>query len=200
MSSIPKILIASRNKNKIREISEILEDLSLELITLESFPDLPHTEEDGKTFEENALKKALSAWQATGLATIAEDSGLEVDALKGAPGIMSARFAGPHATYDENNAKLLDLMKAVPPGRRRARFVCVAVLVTRSGKIVLNRGEMEGEIAEEPKGENGFGYDPVFYLPSFGKTVAELDQKTKNAISHRAKAIGGLRDFIMRLE
>lgn len=195
-----KVLLATLNQNKIREISEILRDLSLELITLESFPGFVPSHEDGKTFEENAVKKALSAWQATGLTTIAEDSGLEVDALNGAPGIMSARFAGPNATYKENNAKLLDLMKKIPHGKRKARFVCVAVLVTKSGKIVLNRGEMEGEIAEEPRGEGGFGYDPIFYLPLFEKTVAELDQKTKNRISHRAKAISGLREFITRLE
>lgn len=194
-----RILVATKNRNKMREISEILSDLSLDLVSLDAFPDYHPSEEDGKTFEENALKKALSAWRALGFATIAEDSGLEVDALGGAPGIISARFAGPKATYADNNRKLLDLLKGVPPGKRRARFVCVAVLVTKSGKIVLNRGEIEGEITEEPRGSNGFGYDPVFHLPSFGKTVAELDDKTKNAISHRAKAIGGLRDFILRL-
>lgn len=194
-----RILVATKNRNKIKEISDILSDLSLDLISLDAFPDYHPCQEDGKTFEENALKKALSAWRALGFATIAEDSGLEVDALGGAPGVISARFAGPKATYQDNNKKLLDLLKGVPRQKRRARFVCVAVFVTKSGKIVLNRGEVEGEIAEEPRGTNGFGYDPVFYLPSFGKTVAELDDRTKNLISHRAKAIGGLRDFILRL-
>jgi XTP/dITP diphosphohydrolase len=194
-----RIVLATRNQDKVREIKQILDSLPVEFLSLADFPQVGAAEEDGKTFEENALKKAMHVWQETGTASLADDSGLEVDALDGRPGVLSARFAGEGATYRDNNRKLLRLIEKVPSRKRKARFVCVAVLITAKGKIVMQRGEIEGEIISEPRGSGGFGYDPIFYLPTMEKTVAELDEETKNKISHRARAVGGLRDWITRL-
>jgi len=191
-----KLVVATRNSGKLREIKSILGDLPIEICSLGDFPEIASIEEDGDTFEENAVKKALHVWQQTQLATLADDSGLEVDALGGQPGIRSARFAGPEQDYQKNNLKLLEMLKDVPGPERKARFVCVAVLVTPKGKIIMHRGEIEGEIATEPRGTGGFGYDPIFYVPSLGKTVAELDPKTKNSISHRARALQGIKGFL----
>ena len=194
-----EIVLATQNEDKIREISHILAGLPVRFSSLRDFPDVKPAEEDGKTFEENAIKKAMQVWRGTGLVSLADDSGLVVDALGGQPGVMSARFAGDGATYGENNSKLLRLVADVPAGKRKAKFVCVAVLITSTGKIVMQRGEVKGEIIDEPRGSGGFGYDPVFYVPRLKKTVAELDAQTKNTISHRAKAIGALRPYIMSL-
>jgi XTP/dITP diphosphohydrolase len=194
-----KLVLATGNRDKVREIRHILGDLPVELVTLGDFPDVSPAEEDGVSFEENALKKALQVWRATGLAALADDSGLEVDALDHRPGVKSARFAGEDATYEANNRKLLGLMEAIPKDKRKARFVCVAVLVSPKGKIVMQRGEVEGEIIDEPRGEEGFGYDPIFYVPRLKKTVAELDEATKNTMSHRAMAVGGLKSYIKSL-
>ncbi len=199
MSTRLEIVVATRNRDKFREIRDILKDLPLELVSLEDFPDVISAEEDGSTFEENALKKALHVWRQTGKATLADDSGLEIDVLDGQPGVRSARYAGSEHDYEKNNAKVLDLLRGVPKEKRKARFVCVAVLVTPAGKIVMNRGEVEGEIAEEPRGAGGFGYDPIFFLPRYGKTVAELDEATKNKMSHRARALEGIKNFIRGL-
>lgn len=182
------VVLATRNPGKIREIGAILSGLPIELISLERFPGIEQAEEDGATFEENASKKALHVRERTGLATLADDSGLEVEALGGRPGILSARFAGEHATHAENNEKLLALLAGVPPEKRRARFVCVAALAVPGGDLVFRRGEIAGYIAERPAGSGGFGYDPLFFVPRFGKTIAELDEGTKNRVSHRAKA------------
>lgn len=194
-----RIVLATRNPDKVREISDILASVPVDFMTLMDFPDIRSVEENGATFEANAVKKAVHVWRQTHLASLADDSGLEVDALSGQPGILSARFAGEAASYKENNEKLIGLLKGVPTERRRARFVCVAVLVTPKGKIVLQRGEVEGTIIDEARGSGGFGYDPVFYLPHLEKTVAELDEDVKNTLSHRAKAFGALRDYIMAL-
>jgi len=196
LSSRLKLVVATRNKGKLREIKAILGDLPIEIASLDDFPEIGPIEEDGTTFEENAVKKALHVWQATHLATLADDSGLEVDVLGGEPGVHSARFAGPEQDYEKNNRKLLEMLKDVPPSERKARFVCVAVLVTPAGKIVMQRGEIEGEIAEQPRGSAGFGYDPIFYVPSLGKTVAELDEATKNRISHRGRALEGIKGLL----
>jgi XTP/dITP diphosphohydrolase len=194
-----KIILATRNEDKVREIGHILGSLPLALLSLKDFPGIPEIAEDGATFLENARKKALTVQELTGLASLADDSGLEVEALNGRPGIMSRRFAGPGATYADNNLKLIDQMKGIPFDSRRARFVCVAALAAPDGKVHLSEGELSGYIAESPRGEGGFGYDPLFYLPEYGKTVAELDAETKNAISHRAKAMGAMREILQTL-
>jgi XTP/dITP diphosphohydrolase len=194
-----KIVLATRNEDKVREIGEILRGLPVEFLSLRDFPRLQSAVEDGSTFEENAIKKAMHVWRETGLASLADDSGLVVDALDGQPGVLSARFAGEGATYESNNAKLLRLIKDVPREKRRARFVCVAVFVTAKGKIVMQRGELQGEIVDAPRGGGGFGYDPIVYLPGLKQTVAELDAETKNTMSHRAKAIGAMKSYIMSL-
>jgi XTP/dITP diphosphohydrolase len=192
-------VLATRNENKVREIKEILEGVSVDLVSLADFPDVSPVDEDGTTFEENAIKKALHVWKQTGLASVADDSGLEVDALDGKPGVMSARFAGEPGSYRANNEKLLEMLKGVAGDDRKAKFVCVAVLVTPKGKMVLQRGELKGLITDEPRGEGGFGYDPVFYLPRKKMTVAELDPATKNEMSHRGKAFESLKPFINSL-
>jgi len=166
----------------------MLVGLPIELVGLDSFPGVAEVKEDGATFEDNAAKKASCIRDETGLATLADDSGLEVEALQGRPGILSARFAGERATHAENNEKLLDLLAGLPREQRRARFVCVAALAVPDRRLVLRRGEIEGFIAEQPSGHGGFGYDPIFCVPEFGRTIAELDDATKNRISHRAKA------------
>jgi XTP/dITP diphosphohydrolase len=194
-----KIILATRNEDKVREIGHILGSLPLALLSLKDFPGVPEIAEDGATFLENARKKALTVQELTGLASLADDSGLEVEALTGRPGIMSRRFAGPGATYADNNLKLIEQMKGIPFDSRRARFVCVAALATPDGKVHLSEGELSGYIAESPRGEGGFGYDPLFYLPEYGKTVAELDAETKNVISHRAKAMGAMRKILQTL-
>jgi len=194
-----EIVLATRNEDKVREIGEMLASLPVTLLSLADFPGIPDVVEDGRTFLDNARKKALEAHGHTGLACLADDSGLEVEALGGRPGVMSRRFAGPGATYADNNALLLEKMVDVPRERRRARFVCVAVLVAPDGRVHSTRGELTGYIAEAPRGAGGFGYDPLFYLPEYGKTVAELDAAVKNEISHRARAVAAMRPVIESL-
>lgn len=194
-----KIILATRNEDKVREIGHILGSLPLTLVSLKDFPGVPEIVEDGATYIENARKKALAVQQHTGLSSLADDSGLEVEALDGRPGIVSRRFAGPSATYADNNLKLVEYMKDIPFEARKARFVCVAALATADGEVRFTEGELRGYIAEAPRGEGGFGYDPLFYLPEYGKTVAELDAETKNVISHRAKAMVAMRHVIQSL-
>jgi XTP/dITP diphosphohydrolase len=194
-----KVVLATGNEDKVREIRQILCDAPIDLVSLKEFPDVTPAEEDGRTFEENALKKAMSVWRQTGLASLADDSGLEVDALGGKPGVKSARFAGEGASYEENNRKLLEELRSTPEEKRKAAFVCVAALVTPKGKMILQRGEVKGRIIEEYRGQGGFGYDPIFYLPRQKKTMAELGQEEKNKISHRAQAFNAIRDFILAL-
>lgn len=188
------LLIASSNKGKIREISDILKNFNLEIKTLEDFPEIKPPEETGKSFFENAFLKAKYYAEKTGLLCLADDSGLEVEALNGAPGIYSSRFAGPSATDEENNKKLLEELKNVPLEKRKARFVCVIIIYHPSGKYIKAEGIWEGKIALEPKGDKGFGYDPLFLVPeyNFKKTVAELSLEEKNKLSHRARALKNL--------
>lgn len=199
MADGPKLVLATRNENKVREIRQILSDLSVELVSLADFPDVPPVHEDGGTFEENAIKKGLHVWKHTGLGSVADDSGLEVDALDGRPGVLSARFAGEPVSYEANNRKLLKMLEGIPEAERKAKFVCVAVLVSPKGKMVLQRGELKGVISTEPRGSYGFGYDPIFYLPGRKRTVAELDPGTKDEISHRANAFIALKTYIRML-
>jgi XTP/dITP diphosphohydrolase len=209
-----KIVLATNNKHKIKEIKDIISDPKLEILTLNDFPDFPKVEETGKTLEENAILKAkaiyrfaslttsrfasLTTTQFTNLITLADDSGLEVDALDGAPGVFSSRFAGEHCSYIDNNIKLLSLMKNAPWEKRGATFVCVVAIAKDLEDIQTVRGEVRGIIAHEEKGENGFGYDPVFYLPELSKTFAQLSFEEKNIISHRAKAFRKAKELIQK--
>ncbi|MCJ7508735.1 MAG: XTP/dITP diphosphatase [candidate division Zixibacteria bacterium] len=183
-----RIVLATRNKNKIKEIKEILKDLEVELLSLEDFPDSPEVKETGASLRENAILKARSAFDFTGLPSLADDSGIEVSALDGAPGVNSARFAGENCTYADNNRKLLSLLEGVPWKKRRATFVCVAVLALNNEEIVINEGKVFGYVADKEYGDQGFGYDPVFYFPPEKKTFGQMSASQKNQISHRAKA------------
>jgi XTP/dITP diphosphohydrolase len=205
MQNIREILVATTNPGKVRELRGML-GTDIEWKTLADFPGLGDVEEDGATFEENARKKATEYAKATGLWTLADDSGLVVDALDGAPGVKSARFSGPfpagadRKTIDRQNiAKLLRLLEGVPKERRTARFVCCLCL-TEPGRVRVEvRGTVEGVIIDKPLGDNGFGYDPVFFVPSLGKTVAQLPDEHKNAISHRGNAIRKLKPLLTKL-
>ncbi|MHC4517308.1 MAG: XTP/dITP diphosphatase [Planctomycetota bacterium] len=199
------ILVATTNPGKVRELRAML-DLDVQWKHLADFPDLAEVEEDGATFAENARKKATEYAQATGLWTLADDSGLVVDALGGAPGVQSARFCGdipPGADrklIDRRNiARLLELLKGVPPDQRTARFVCFLCLASPDEVLIETQGKVEGCIVDEPVGTNGFGYDPVFFLPHLGKTVAQLADAEKNAISHRGSAIARLKPLLNQI-
>jgi XTP/dITP diphosphohydrolase len=168
----------------------------VELLSWNDFPELPEIEENGKTFAENAFIKARAAFQRTKIMPLADDSGLEVDALHGAPGIFSARYAGEPKDDERNIKKLLNELKDVPEEKRTARFRCSLAVITPDGQEQLLEGTVEGRILKEKKGKGGFGYDPVFYLPEFGKTMAELPMEVKNSISHRARAFQQLIPFL----
>ncbi len=187
------LVLATQNQGKIREIEKSLDLSRLKIRSLQDFPDLPEVVEDGQTFLENAFKKAQACARATGCPALADDSGLEVDCLNGAPGIYSARFSGEGATDEANNRKLLSLLEGLPEERRTARFVCQMVLYLPEGKWIQTEGFCPGIIAPGPRGEHGFGYDPVFYLPEFNRTMAEISLEDKNRISHRAQALQKIR-------
>lgn len=188
------LVIATRNPGKVLEVAQILSDLPFEIVTLENYPDAPDVEETGSTFAENAVLKAVEYAKFTGELTLADDSGLEVDALNGEPGVMSARYA---PTTDERNQKVLDLMSNVPDDKRTARFRCVIAIAEPDGDVHTCEGKVEGLIAREPRGDKGFGYDPIFYIPEFGKMFAELDADEKNAISHRGRALWEARKLLL---
>jgi XTP/dITP diphosphohydrolase len=190
------VIVATRNKGKIREIREALKGLGLWLYTLSDFPNVPEMEENGKSFTENALKKARFYSKYFHKLTIADDSGLEVNSLKGLPGIYSARYAGAGASSQENNQKLLREMQDVPISKRGARFKCIIAVVSPDGREALAEGACRGRIGFVEKGKKGFGYDPLFILPNYGKTMAELSLEAKNRISHRGKALRKLKKII----
>lgn len=192
-----KMVLATSNANKLREIRGILGDLDIEILSL-SDVGLAGIEivEDGSTYEENALKKAREIMKLTALDTIADDSGLEVDALHGAPGIYSARFSGEGATDALNNALLLEKLEGIPEQERTARFVSAVGVAFSDGRELAVRGFVEGIIGFGPQGENGFGYDPLFYCPETACTFAQLDAAMKNRISHRARALSALHDAL----
>ncbi len=192
-----KLLVASTNDGKIKEIREQLKSFDFEIIALEKFPQLLDIKEDGKSFKENALKKAGVSAEETGFLTLADDSGLEVDALDGRPGIYSARFSGKNASDEENNEKLLEELEGVPKEKRSARFRCVmAIYDPENGYKSTVSGKCEGRILESPQGENGFGYDPLFFVNSEKKAMAELSSDKKNEISHRAVALNKMKKVI----
>jgi len=193
---VKEILLATRNKDKVEEISEILAGLAVRIRTLSEFPDLPEVVEDGKSFEENAKKKAVAVARETGLLSLADDSGLVVPALGGEPGIFSSRFAGEDATYEKNWKLLLSKMENVPDENRMAYFVCVAVLGEGEKAVAVAEGRCQGKILRGPKGNGGFGYDPVFLYPPAGLTFAELPGEEKNRVSHRAAAMRKIRDIL----
>jgi XTP/dITP diphosphohydrolase len=192
-----KVVVATRNKGKLRELVPLLAHLELELRTIDEVAPDAELREDGVTFVENALAKARQAARATGLPAIADDSGLEVDALDGAPGVYSARYAGPGADDESNNSKVLEALRGVPPVRRTARFRCVAAFVDPARALeIVRHGACEGEILEAPRGQDGFGYDPLFFVPTVGRTMAELPLEEKNRLSHRATAFRALGDAL----
>lgn len=184
-----KIVAATKNKGKIEEIKHILSELPVEIISMDEEGIDINIVENGQTFEENALIKARAVRKHTAAIVLADDSGLMVDALDGAPGVYSSRFAGELSNDSENNHKLLSMLEGVAEGQRTARFVCIIAVVLPNGKEFCVTGECEGIIWYNPIGNNGFGYDPLFYLPEYKKTMAELEPEIKNEISHRAKAL-----------
>ena len=190
-----KIVLATRNRHKILEIQTILSDLKPEILTLNDLPDVPLLREDGETFQENSLQKAREVFRHTHIASLADDSGLEVFFLNGKPGVLSARYAGNEATDEKNNEKLLGEMRGVAPRRRKAQFRAVLTLVEANG-IYVTEGICLGRLAEEPRGTNGFGYDPIFIPDGFTRTYAELTAEEKNQISHRSKALAGMKEVL----
>jgi XTP/dITP diphosphohydrolase len=181
------LVLATKNSGKVKELQNILKDFPVEIRCLTDFGPIPEVIEDGETFDENAYKKAFFTARVLGLPAIADDSGLLVESLDGAPGVRSARYAGDHATDEENYTKLLNDMAGKT--NRRAAFTCVLSLAVPAGPALTYEGRCEGEISLAPSGTDGFGYDPVFYYPPFGKTFAELSLAEKNKVSHRGKAL-----------
>ena len=191
-----KMVFATKNEGKVKEISEMLSSMEVELMSLNHFESLPEIVEDGKSYLENAFKKAKIISEFTGETVLADDSGLEVDALGGEPGIYSARYAGESATDDENNARLLDRLKEVPLEKRGASFCCALVLFETNGNYHSFEARWQGIIIDESRGDNGFGYDPIFFCPELNKTAAELSPDIKNKVSHRGQAFAKLKDYL----
>ncbi|SLM49306.1 Non-canonical purine NTP pyrophosphatase [Nitrospira japonica] len=194
---ITELVLATRNLHKGEELTALLSSLGIRVRTLAEFPDAPEVIEDGDTCEANAVKKARTIADVTGLPAVADDTGLEVDALDGRPGVFAARYAGEHVTYEDNWRKLLKELAGVSREGRQARFLTVAALALPGGVVEVAQGTLEGIIAEEPAGTGGFGYDPVFHVPELGKTLAELSAEQKNCISHRAKAFAEIREILL---
>lgn len=185
-----KVVLASKNPHKLKEISKITEKFDMELVLQSELGVDIDVEETGTTFEENSLLKAEAVMKATGLPALADDSGIAVDALNGEPGVYSARYGFDESLDDWGRLELLlKNTEHVPDGQRQAQFVCVISFVTPDGKVIQARGEIHGELTREPAGENGFGYDPIFYYPPLGKTTAELAPEEKNEVSHRGNAL-----------
>lgn len=198
-----RLLLATRNRHKKQELAAMLGGLDIEVLTLDEVPELPEVVEDGATFGENARKKALATARASGCVCLADDSGLEVEALNGQPGVYSARFAGPKADDRMNNEKLVALLREMDPNQRAARFVCVIAIADPQGNVQVVEGECPGSIILDARGEAGFGYDPLFIPDGYQQTFAELGSKEKNRISHRGqalkKALPLIREFFNQL-
>lgn len=188
-----RIIFATGNEGKMREIRMILGDLPVEVLSMKEAGISAEVEENGKTFAENAVIKARAVQALTNDIVLADDSGLEIDFLDGQPGVYSARYMGEDTSYEIKNRHLLELLKDVPQEKRTARFVCVVAAALPDGRVLTANGVMEGRIAWEAAGENGFGYDPIFYLPQFGCTSAEILPEQKNEISHRGQALRAIR-------
>ncbi len=184
-----QLVVATKNKKKLSEIKAILKGMNLKLLALHAYKNVPQIVENGKTFKENAIKKAVKLARFTGELCLGEDSGLCVEALDGAPGIYSARFSGRDKSDLKNNLKLLRLLKDLPASRRKAHYVCAVALADKGGLLGVVQGQCNGLIALEPKGSAGFGYDPLFYIPKYKKTFAQLGEKIKHKMSHRYFAL-----------
>lgn len=190
------MIFATGNMGKMKEIKEILGDIGEEILSMKEAGIDMDIVEDGSTFEENAIIKAKAVMERTGKLALADDSGLEIDALNKEPGIYSARYMGEDTPYEIKNSNLIERMKGVKGKDRSARFVCVIAAAFPDGEIITTRGTIEGVIAEEPAGENGFGYDPIVYVPEYGMTTGQMDPDAKNAISHRGKALTAMKKIL----
>ena len=191
-----RVIFATGNENKLKEIRMIMSDMDVEIVSMKEAGCFVDVEETGTSFEENSILKAKAIAQKSGEITLADDSGLEIDYLNKEPGIYSARYMGEDTSYTIKNANLLERMDGVPDEKRTARFVCAVAMVRPDGTSEVVRATMEGRVAYEPAGENGFGYDPIFYLPEYGCTSSELSPEDKNAISHRGKALRMIREVL----
>jgi XTP/dITP diphosphohydrolase len=195
-----ELLVGTKNRHKAAEIRRLLIGLSVQVLDLSAFDELPDIAEEGETFEENAVAKASGFARMTGLPAIADDSGIEIDALGGRPGVFSARFAGPQVDDDANNALLLEMLAKTPPFERTARYRCVIAFATPEKSEFTCEGSVEGVIMPELRGTNGFGYDPLFFVPQFGATFGQLPPEVKDRVSHRARALAQFRrlfaDFV----
>ena len=194
-----RLLVATTNTGKLREIRSVLGEVPVELVTLRDLPTIEEPEETGLTFEDNARLKALYYSERSGMTTVAEDSGLVIDGLDGEPGVRSARFLRPDASYTERFAEIFHRLSGPPEKNRAARFVCALAVADRGHVIYEARGTVEGEIAREPRGTAGFGYDPIFYYPPYGATLAEVGQDAKLAVAHRGQAFRALTSWISSL-
>jgi XTP/dITP diphosphohydrolase len=191
-----KLILATNNQHKIAELTALLEGSGVTILTKADFPDFPEIEETAATLAENALEKSRAIFHKYDIPAVADDTGLEVEHLGGAPGVYSARFAGEGCTFADNNRKLLRQLEGVPAEHRGARFVTVIAVTYADGETCLE-GDVHGYIAAEPRGDNGFGYDPVFVYRPLGKTFAEMGPETKNTVSHRAVALGKFKDWLL---
>lgn len=191
-----KIIFATGNQGKIREIKQIMADMDVEILSMKEAGIFMDIEENGTTFEENALIKARAIAKEAGALVLADDSGLEIDYLDKAPGVLSARYLGEDTSYDVKNTHILGLLKDVKGKDRSARFVCSIAAVFPDGREFTTYATIEGEIAHKIEGENGFGYDPIFFVPEFGKTTAQLSSEEKNKISHRGKALTMMKEIL----
>ena len=194
-----QVVLATRNQHKKQELVALLKDLDIAIRTLDDFPEAPDVVEDGETCEANAMKKAVEIARYTGLPAVADDTGLEVDALGGQPGAFAARYAGENASYEDNCRKLLQELHGIPLAQRGARFVTVAAIAFPGGKTMSAKGILDGVIAEATTGSHGFGYDPVFFLPEYHQTLAQLSPDVKNRISHRARAFAQARTLLQQV-
>lgn len=195
-----KIVFASKNKGKVKEIRAMLAETGIDLQSLNSYKDVPEIVEDGNSFLENALKKARIISQFTGEIVLADDSGLQVDTLNGEPGIYSSRYAGLNATDEENNVQLLAKLKNIPEAKRTASFQCALVLYRNDGSYDSFAAKWDGLIIDESRGSNGFGYDPIFWIPQLKMTAAELPAEIKNKVSHRGQAFALLKSKLLKLQ
>lgn len=200
--NISKVVLATNNKNKVKEIKKILRKagLKIKILTLDAFPSFPPVIENKPTIEGNAIKKAQEVAKKTGVIALSDDTGLFIDALSGRPGVYSARFAGPGCTFMDNNEKVLRLMKKIPWAKRNATFRCVAAVATPEGQSWFIEGKIKGKISLTPIGKNGFGYDPIFMVPSLKKTFAQIGPSVKNKISHRALAFSKLPALLRKVK
>lgn len=193
-----KIIFATGNKDKMREIREIMADCEVEILSMKEAGIVVDIVEDGKTFEENAMIKARAVAEYADAIVLADDSGLEIDALHKEPGVYSARYMGEDTSYSVKNQNLIERLEGVPKEKRTARFVCAIAAVLPDGQELMTRQTMEGYIGWEPEGENGFGYDPIFYLDEFGCSSAALSREQKNEISHRGKALRAMKELLKK--